>query len=261
MHRSTQHLTELAGLLAGATLAPFVGLGARLRRARPLHPRGTCFTARVEPVATTPDLVAVGERLAGNAFVRLSSALWRGQREAPDVLGCALRFRGELPALGPVADGDQDLLLATIPRPYLTPLGFAFTHPHDYLDNLYWAVSPFAVGGRRLWLRARARGSPDRGHDGGRAERLAQEVRAGTAILELEASSRPWRGYAPVARVWLLEPIDLDQHELAFSPFRAGRGLRPVGFVHALRVVTYAASQRVRSRERVRREAGVGKGG
>lgn len=252
MTRSSLWLTELAGLLAGAALAPFIGLGATLRRARLLHPRGACFAARVEPVATTPELAPICERLTGNALVRLSSALWRGHREAPDVLGCALRFRGDLPALGPTADGDQDLLLATIPRPWLTPLAFAFTRPHDFLANIYWAVSPFVAGGRRLWLRARARGALNLQGGPRRDERLLDAVHAGRAVLELEASTRPWLEYRPVARVRLVDPVQVEPRDLVFSPFRAGRGLRPVGFVHALRVATYAASQQVRRRARAR---------
>ncbi|MEO8183439.1 MAG: hypothetical protein ABI895_31785 [Deltaproteobacteria bacterium] len=40
--------------------------------------------------------------------------------------------------------------------------------------------------------------------------------------------------------------LDLDQEALRFDPFRAGRGVTPVGFVHALRRATYLASQRAR---------------
>jgi hypothetical protein len=46
-----------------------------------------------------------------------------------------------------------------------------------------------------------------------------------------------------VARIHLLEAVDVDQDLLRFSPFRAGRGIVPRGFVHALRRGAYTASR------------------
>ena len=45
------------------------------------------------------------------------------------------------------------------------------------------------------------------------------------------------------AELRLLRHVELDQQALQFSPFRAGRGLRPTGFVHGLRAATYALGQ------------------
>jgi hypothetical protein len=44
----------------------------------------------------------------------------------------------------------------------------------------------------------------------------------------------------------LLHVLDLDQEALRFDPFRAGRGIVPVGFVQWVRRLTYASSQRLR---------------
>jgi hypothetical protein len=54
------------------------------------------------------------------------------------------------------------------------------------------------------------------------------------------------RGWRPVVLVVLRERIDLDQSALRFRPFRAGRGIRPRGFVQGLRSLAYRASQRAR---------------
>jgi hypothetical protein len=50
----------------------------------------------------------------------------------------------------------------------------------------------------------------------------------------------------PMAIVRLTERAHVDQAELRFSPFRADRGIEPVGFVHAIRRGAYAASQHAR---------------
>lgn len=239
---------ERLGQLGGALMAPAVAFGARLRRARLFHPEGTCYVAAVEPLGTAGVYATAAERLAGQALVRLSTAWWRGGREWPDALGCALRFRrGDPTDPGPHAD-DQDLLLATIPRPWLTPFAPLWTRRHDFLENVYYAVSPFRLpGGARVRLRLVPLVEPCR-HDGlDRGQRLARAVSRGAATLRLEAARvrRP-AAWAPIVDVHLRAPLDLDQEALRFSPFQAGRGLRPSGFVHALRLVTYAASQRVR---------------
>jgi hypothetical protein len=78
-------------------------------------------------------------------------------------------------------------------------------------------------------------------------------MQEGRAVLVLEVS--PYTGpllppqparFKRVARLKLTGWLELDQEALRFDPFRNGRGLRPVGFVHAMRRATYAASQRHR---------------
>jgi hypothetical protein len=177
--------------------------------------------------------------------------VWRGGREWIDVLGCAIRFHGDAAVAADAAAGDQDLLLATIRSPWTTLFAPLTTEQHDFLCNDYYAVAPFALEGGSRALKLRAVAIRDERHalaPGGsgpalsRGERLELDVRNGRAALELQA--RAGRGrYAPVARIALRHRVDLDQARLRFSPFRDGRGLRPRGFVHALRQGTYAASQ------------------
>lgn len=211
------------------------------------HPRGMICRAEVLPLASEAPAFAVAERLAGAALVRLSSALWK-DREWPDVLGVALRFT-DLPLTERPGPTDQDLLLATIRRPWTMLLAPFSTHFHDFLANDYYAVSPFDVRelGRVEWRIRPECSSPPGAR---RGERLRSAVIAERASLVLEYAPYrpPWRfndeaPFTPLARITLQEFADLDQEALRFDPFRAGRGIVPVGMIHALRRATYATSQ------------------
>jgi hypothetical protein len=235
-------LRERCGLWVGALLAPITGALSRAREARMFHPDGIVYEASVEPIAQSPDAERLAERLGERAIVRLSSALWRTPHEWPDVLGAALRF-GEGAA-------QQDLLLATIRFPWTMPFAPLATRFHSFLWNHYHAVSPFAVDGVGS-VKFRLR-SPRASNSGSmsRAEHLRRAVAEQRAVYELELRrmSEPLmtRHWEPVARITLQKPLDVDQRGLCFSPFRDGAGIRPIGFVHALRVAAYGASQQAR---------------
>jgi hypothetical protein len=208
------------------------------------HPDGLVYQASTEPCASEPALSSLGERIAGTTLVRLSSALWRAGNEWPDVLGIALRFRWSAPPV-------QDLLLASIRFPWTMPFAPLATNFHSFLWNHYHAVSPFEVPGvGRAKLRLR---SPRLGNSTPlltRAEHLERAVRGGRArfVLELRRLEPPplARRWEPVASLSLTAPFDADQDALRFSAFNDGAGLRPVGFVHAIRVGAYEASQAAR---------------
>ncbi len=238
-------LREWAGLVGGAAMAPLTGAVAALRRARMFHPEGALYRAAVNPLVTGGPAGELATRLSGDALVRLSTSIWRGGREWIDVLGCAIRFRSEhVPSVLPAA-GDQDLLLATIRTPFTTLLAPLRTHWHDFLRNDYYAVSPFFVEGLgRVKFRVTTRPVRLPGRD--RGERLDEAVAAGLASLRLEVRSvrgGPWEGLCAIR---LLQRIELDQEALRFDPFRAGRGVKPVGFVQYLRPASYWASQKMR---------------
>ena len=236
---------EGLGVVLGWAAAPVFALVSFARRARTFHPRGDAYLA---DVAALPGGGALGEALAGPALVRLSGALWKSRWEHLDVLGCALRFRRRDDASVEPEAGDQDLLFATILRPWTMGLAPFTTDASDYLANLYYAVSPFDVPGfGRAFLRMRP--EPHHGVDGrDRGGRLAATVAREGVRLTLEVRRRwRWR-WVPVARVALRERAHVDQEALAFSPFRDGRGLVPRGLVHAMRRAVYAASQRARPR-------------
>jgi hypothetical protein len=240
---------EKYGMLVGSCLAPITAALSTARHARMFHPDGVVYQANVEPCTLNPQLLPTAERLAGLALVRFSSALWRGGRQWPDVLGSAIRF-GWVPATPGLAS-PQDLLLATIRFPWTMPFAPFATDFRSYLWNHYHAVSPFEVAGfGRVKIRLQ---SPRLGGGPGpetRAEHLRQAVSEGEARFLLQFRRLDvgplWRHWQPVARVTLMGEVQADQAALRFSPFRSGAGIQPVGFVHALRLAAYAASQQAR---------------
>lgn len=180
--------------------------------------------------------------------MRFSGALWKHSEDAQDVLGCAIRFRRDDQETPEPADDDQDLLFATIRRPYTMPFSPLSTNVEDYLANDYFAVSPFDVGiGERIYLRLHParRSSEARGT---RSEKLARDVVEGHAQLNLEYGFEPFGPWHPLATVSLERVAHVDGEAIRFRPFRAGRGIRPRGFVHALRSGVYAVSQWARPR-------------
>lgn len=212
------------------------------------HPEGVVYRARVA-AAPGSELQALGERLAGQALLRFSSAWWRG-KDWPDVLGLALRFRDGPLAEASAQPGDQDLLLATIRFPWTTPFAPLATRFRSFLWNHYHAVSPFqvpGVGPAKLRLRA-----PRIANHGSttRAAHLEACVASGQAlfVLELRRLTTPWlrRRWEAVALVRVEAAVEIDQEALRFSPFHTGRDLKPSGFIHHLRAAAYEASQRAR---------------
>ncbi|WP_394842099.1 hypothetical protein LZC95_34105 [Pendulispora brunnea] len=241
---------ERAGDVGGLLLAPVTAAISRIRHARMFHPDGRMYRASVRPCAVTPELDRLAERLQGPAIVRLSSAWWRGEKQWRDALGMAVRFVREAQSTTEPKGDDQDLLLATIRFPLTLPFAPFATNVKSYLWNHFHGVSPFESDGvGRVKIRARSpRLRNDR--DVSREDHLAWAVAARQAVYTLEARKldRPvWRRrWEPIAELRLEQPIELDQSALRFSPFRSGRGLEPVGFVHHLRIAAYAASQRAR---------------
>jgi len=233
--------SEILGTALGWALAPLTAVVSLTRRARTFHPDGQVLVASVEEVDESPLASAIGRRLAGPAIVRLSSAWWRGGRERTDVLGFAMRLRRTEELSAVPSPDDQDLLFATIRSPWTMVVAPLTTDVHDFLDNDYYAVSPFVVEGVSGMLSLRLV-APKAGGSGPRDERLARALGDGRAVFALEARSGSG-DWTTVAAVRLRRAVAVDQGALRFSPFRNGRGVIPRGFVHALRHGAYAGSQ------------------
>jgi hypothetical protein len=241
------------GFAVGWAVAPLFGLSSFLRRARTFHPRGPIYRAHgVRHRDAPPELRALAGRLEGPALVRWSGALWKRSQRLPDVLGCAIRFRrSEGDSAAPERD-DQDLLFATIRRPWTMPSAPFTTNVRDYLANTYYAVSPFDVGeARRAYLRLRPAVSPGACR-GSREARLASATSRGEATLDLGIADGPFGPWSPLLCVRLVAEAEIDGEALRFDPFRDGRGVSPRGFVHALRRGVYRLSQRARPAGRAR---------
>jgi hypothetical protein len=235
------------GLATGWLVAPLFALTSFARRARTFHPCGAVFHASATPHGAVPvTLQPLAERLAGPALVRFSAALWKNAQRIPDVLGCAIRLRNQADDSAQPADHDQDLLFATIRRPWTMPFAPLTTDVRDYLSNDYFAVSPFLALDASLKYFRLHPVHPATDHDSDRDVRIAREVEHGGAVLELACSDSPFGPWTELLSVTLRRPAQIDGQALRFSPFRTGRGLRPYGFVHALRAGVYTLSQRAR---------------
>jgi hypothetical protein len=236
------HLKENGriGTFLGKFLAPLTALGSKARHARLFHPEGMVFRAEVVPLAEAGSLGSLAERLKGEACVRLSGAWWRGGKEWKDVLGCAIRFTED-------SEHEQDLLFATIRKPWTTLLAPLSTDTHDFLENDYYAVSPFEVKGvGKVKWRLVANRSRSNGRN--RWQKIIRAVGDDLAffrleLLELNGSKKEWQR---VAEVRLKEKMDIDQEALRFSPYRNGLGIEPRGLIHGLRIATYRSSQKAR---------------
>ncbi len=235
---------EILGLFVGASWAAPVALVSALRHARTFDPRGALFTGRIEPHPEAPPSLAA--TLEGHVLARFSGALSKQEHERGEVLGLALRISAH-PIEDVVArDGDPDLLFATIVSPLTMPIAPLSTRSDDFLGGSYWGVAPFAAGELG---RVKLRVFPSvqtHSREPGRYRKLARAVEERRAELTLAARPTMTFGWRPIARIVLEAPSELDQEALRFDPFRTGRGIEPVGFVHWIRKLVYAASQRAR---------------
>lgn len=246
-----RRVLDAAGDAAGAVLSPLAALGTRLRHERLFHPAGACYRARVLAATIEQPQARLAHRLAGEALVRFSSALWRDERR-PDILGVAVRFQAH-PGAAPAA-GDQDLLFATVRSPLTLAGALLTTRRHDFLANYYYGVSPFEADGvGRARLRLVAHGNGVRATQ--RFERLAGSVSQGLVGLRLEIKVRGEARWRPLVLLEICGPLPVDQRALRFDPFRAGRGLVPAGFVQHIRRPVYALAQRTRRGANAAREA------
>ena len=239
-------LTHVLGSLLGVALYPVtLGFLIRNRFARAFHPDGTVVAA------TFVARGAEGAFLAGPAIARLSATMVRGEAEKPDVLGLVVRFGARAEA--PQPRDAQDVLSASFDSfaPARLKAALKKTNCHDYLDNEYRAVALYDVPGiglghmRFVGVRRASNGAQTRG------ERLDEAMAAREARFELQVStsgassdsSAEWR---TLGLLDLEKRLDLSQKQLAFTPFRSGRGIRPTGFVNGLRRANYLLSRFMR---------------
>lgn len=240
------------GAALGGALGAVFFLIALVRGGRPVHHEGVVLRAELHALDA-----AVGPRLAGPVLIRLSGAFEGQQTQGPDVLGLLVRTRSATQAPGDPTGGDQDLLLGTFESFRTAARDRAATNTTDYLENRYSSVTPWwipGVGPATLHLeraprvpdgRAPASVASPEDASTSRLDRLDRALAGGTARMVLSLSHP--RGRTEIAELCLLERASIDARRVRASMFRAGRGIRPLGFRNGLRAFLYPMSQLGRS--------------
>lgn len=219
-----------------ATEATFATL-ARVRRARPFHPRGASFTATVTPLAGQP-LAFLGDE-PRPALVRCSNAAGLPAR-MPDVFGLGIRIPDA------VRGGPQDFLLvsagdAPVVRHLLVP-----ARGYDTATR-YSSLLLYRHQGALRLIGARYRGPALR-----RPLRLADlhQAAAEGALVFSIAMCAPTSRWRPIAELRLHERLPASaSRRLRFDPWNTASELRPVGPLNHLRASAYEASQRTATSE------------
>lgn len=205
---------------------------ARLRGARPFHPRGMSFAATLSPLPDQPlALLGDGPR---DALVRCSRSAGLPP-PFPDVFGLGIRIPG---GAGP--GRPQDLLLATAGE--APGLRHLLLPARGFSTRRYSSLLLYRHAGALRLLGARFDGPQARG-------RLdlptLEEAAAASALRFTLAIAEPTGPWQPVAELLLHNRIPAEaSRRLRFHPWNTAEELRPVGPLNHLRAPAYDASQR-----------------
>jgi len=226
-------VADAAGLAIGAVLAG----AAFVRRAKPVHPHGVTYRARlaVTGAACAPPasslLSTPGEH---DAIVRFSRSLGT-PRPLPDLLGMSIRV---IDAYGD--DRHQDLLLVTSgSRPWLHHV---FLPASDVQQRPYSSALPYRAGERRFIVGALPDAASPRPAGSDEMHRLARAAATGRLTFGL-AVAAPGHPFARVATIHVREPLPDVFEALRYSPFNTGGGLRPSGVLNRMRRSAYPLAQ------------------
>lgn len=228
-------LARAAGRLVGGPLTAL----ARLRRGKPMHPRGAVFAARLDRTGATPPLGVPWLDEAGSsaAVVRLSRGAGLPAR-LPDLLGLAVRVPGEPEPV--------DLLLSTAGS---GPLGRALPRLRRDAASVYSSLMAYRSDAGPVRLAA----FPDR--DGVPAEPTPQAAAVaarGLAYTLAAARGRePWRRFARLTLTAPSRPLDPDVRFDAVQ--HPPPGLVADGPMARFRAPAYARARAARARATRRR--------
>jgi hypothetical protein len=192
------------------------------------------LTGTIRALGSIPGTSLLSEGVERRALVRISRAV--GLPDAlPDVLGCAIRVPG---AYGPGAH--QDLALASTPE---APLArHALIPRKDFLAAFYSSLLPYRLGGELNLLAARVRSDSASGCN--RVDELGATVAAGGTLTVTLLRGTLLGPFRPLARVHLDGLADANEAQrLRFNPWNSGGGIRPAGWLNALRDSAYRGSQ------------------
>ncbi|HVE67701.1 MAG TPA: hypothetical protein VNB64_03875 [Solirubrobacteraceae bacterium] len=216
---------------SGAVRAIFGGL-ASLRGGRALHPNGVVVrgTFRATGPGGGAELLAPGvERAVDVRFSRGAGV----PDPLPDVRGCAIRV---VDAYGP--GRHQDFPLASS---FSRPAGrHALVPGMDFFRAFYSSVLPYRIAGETRLVAATLDGGAGEGPG---TAGIAAAARAGRLRVRLATATPrgPWEEVATLELDAVAPPA--DARALRFNPWNSGGGIRPAGWLMALRDPAYRGSQ------------------
>lgn len=211
-------------------VAGLAGIGATLRGARLFHPRGAVFHGTFTVLGGEHGAPLLDRPAEHPALVRLSKA---GSTPAdwPDVLGLAIRVYCQA--------GPLDLALATTGG--AVGLRHLLVPRRDFAGAMFTSLLPYRVGDEQRMIAATPTGARAGVGADLAALRAAVAERPLTFTVMLAEVRGPWR---PVAELSVREPTDADP---SFDvDANTVEGIRPAGWLNALRGPAYRASQRGR---------------
>jgi hypothetical protein len=216
-------MADLADAAGRAVALPLAGL-ARLRGAKPMHPRGVVFDALLHRQGLGAGIPWLDEVADDDVLVRLSRGAGLPPR-CPDLLGFALRVPGERPV---------DLLLSSAGRGRWTR-----RVPVARRDaaTTYGSIMAYRTPVGPAWLAAVSRGEGlPTGRDG-----LATAGPGRVVTLSAAVGRGPWRPFATVTLRAETEPVDPPLHFDAV--LNAPPGLTADGPLARFRRPAYAAAR------------------
>jgi hypothetical protein len=209
---------------AGRAVAVPVAALARVRRAKPMHPRGVVFTASLERHGLGAGVPWLDEVGADDVLVRLSRGAGLPPRW-PDLLGLALRLPGERPV---------DVLLSSTGRGRWTR---SVPVPRRDTATTYGSIMAYGspAGPVRLAAVPQATGLPSERHA------LAATGTGLVVTLSAAVGRGPWRSFGTLTLGAPATPVDPVLHFDAV--LNAPPGLSADGPMARFRRPAYAAAR------------------
>ncbi|MBB3674295.1 phosphodiesterase [Modestobacter versicolor] len=219
-------MADLADAAGRAVAVPLAAL-TRVRRAKPMHPRGAVFGAVLERHGLGAGLGWLDATGTDDVLVRLSRGAGLPDR-LPDLLGFALRLPGDPPVdllLSSSGRGRWTRRVPVLRRDAATPYGSIMAYRSD--------AGP-------VWLGAVPQGGPLPSDRAG----LAAEAPGRVVLLSAAVGRGPWQHVGTLTLGPPADPVDPDLHFDAV--LHAPPGLVTDGPMARFRRPAYAAARRAR---------------
>lgn len=228
---------ERASRVAGVVVGGVLAVVAALRGGKPVHPAGAAFEARlrVAGAGAAPHAATLLSRPREHrAVVRFSRSLGL-PRSMADLLGISIRI---VDAYG-VGRHQDFLVVSSADIPVLHRV---FLPARDLQQRPYSSSLPYRAGGEVFLVGVLPRADSPRPAGRDELDRVRRAAATGELRFDL-ATAAPNGRFRAVAELHICAPLPAEADALRFNPFNSGGGLRPAGFLNAMRRHAYPLSQ------------------